>query len=105
MRAFELQKIVITALVTVGILATYRWAGRVDGAAAFLGVKELADFAVNLVFLPAHDALVAVGFLEEFLLSFGERHIKVLGDALGIPVLHFNDRVGAAIARTFHAVV
>jgi hypothetical protein len=29
----------------------------------------------------------------------------MLGDALSISVLHFNDRIGAAIARTFHAVV
>ena len=80
-------------------------AGRIDGAAAFLGIKEPADLAVNLVVLAAHDALVAVGFPEEFLLGLGERHIKVLGDAFGIPVLHFNDGVGAAVARTFHAVV
>ena len=26
-------------------------------------------------------------------------------DALGIPVLHFNDGIGAAVARAFHAVV
>jgi len=46
-----------------------------------------------------------VGFPEEFLFGLGERHIKMLGDAFGIPILHFNDGVGAAVARTFRAVV
>jgi hypothetical protein len=29
----------------------------------------------------------------------------MLGDAFGVLVLHFNDGIGAAIARAFHAVV
>ncbi len=77
----------------------------INRAAAFLGVEELADLAVNLVLLAAHDALVAVGLLEIFLLGLGERHVKMPGDAFGVAILHLNDGVGAAVARAFHAIV
>jgi hypothetical protein len=43
--------------------------------------------------------------LERYGLGLGERHIEVLGDALGIAVLDFNDWVGTAIARTFQAII
>ena len=103
--AFEFQEIIIAAVTFTREHAAGGGPGVVNRTAAFLGVKELADLAIDLIFLTAHDALVTVGLLEEFLLGLGERHIKMLGDAFGIAVLHFNDGVGAAVARTFHAII
>ena len=103
--AFKFQEVIVAAMAFAGEYTAGGGSRMIDGAAALLGIKEPADLAVNLVLLPAHDALVAVGFPEEFLLGPGERHVEVLGDAFGITVLHFNYGVGAAVARTFHAIV
>ena len=103
--AFEFQEVIIAAVALTREHATGGRPRLIYRAAAFLGVKELADLAIDLVFLAAHDALVAMGLLEKFFLSLGERHIKMLGDAFGIAVLHFNDGVGAAVARTFQAII
>ena len=55
----------------------------INRAAAFLGVKELADLAVDFILLAPHDTLVAVGGLEELLLRRLERQVEMLGDPLG----------------------
>lgn len=74
-------------------------------AAAFLGVEELADFSINRIGLAAHDALIAMGFFEEFFFGFFQGHVEILGDAGCIAVMHFDDRVRAAIAWAFQAII
>ncbi len=77
----------------------------IDAAAAGFGVKELADFAEVLIFLPPHDALVAVSGFEKFLLSFFGCEVEIARNAGGVFVFHFDDGVGAAIAWAFQAVI
>ena len=71
----------------------------------FLGIEEPADAAEMLILLPAHDAAMCGILAEELRFGLGQRNVKMLGDALGIAILHFDDGVGAAITRAFQAII
>ena len=103
--AFESEEIPVATVVFAGEFAAGQRAGFVDGAAAVGGIKELADFAEVLVGLAAHHPPVALNCLEIFLLGLRERQAKMFGDAGGIAVFHFNDRIRTAIAWAFQAII
>ena len=103
--ALESEKIPIAAIVLARKVAAGPGPRLIDGAAARLDVEELADAAVIFVLLAPHHALVAVGRFEELLFRFLDREAEILGDAVRVAVAHFDDRIGAAIAGAFQAVI
>jgi hypothetical protein len=77
----------------------------VNSATAFQCIEELADLAIDRIFLAPHDALVAVGLFEIFLFCLRQRHVEMFGDTGGIAVMNFDHGIRAAIARAFQAVI
>ena len=72
------EEVVVSAAAAARIFAAGGGAGVIDRAAPFFGVEELADTAVVLVALAAHDVFVAVGFARVALLRGFERQLEVL---------------------------
>ena len=103
--ALEREEVVVAAAAVAGIAAAGGGAGRIDGAAPFLGVEEPAHPAEVLVLLAAHGILVAPALDRELRLGLVEGEVEVLGKPFHIPLGQRDQRIGAAVARTFRAVV
>ncbi len=91
--ALKGEEVPVAAIVVAREFAASRGTRFVDGAAAFVCVEKLADLAEVHVFLALHHALVAFDGLEEFLFGFFQGQAEVIGNALGIAVLNFDDRI------------
>ena len=103
--ALGAQEIIIAAAFAAGIFAADGRPGRIDGAAARLGIEEAADAAIMLIRLAAHGIGLVAIHLGEFLARFLEAQPEMVGQALHIFLDEGDDRIGAAIARTFGTIV
>ena len=103
--ALKFQEFVIAAFALAGIITATSRARLVNRTAAFFRIEKLADAAVMLVFLPAHNARIAMGRAEKLLLSDGDRQFKMRGNSFSITLGDDYDRIGAAIARTFRTII
>src|SRR5215216_185048 len=103
--AFEAQEIVIAARRDAGIFAAHRGPCLVDRAAALLDIEELADPAEVFVLLAAHDALIAVGGLQIFLLEGFGREAEMLREPDDIALGDDDRRIGTAVAGALQAIV
>ena len=91
--AFELQKIIIAAASITGEIAADFRARVVGRAASFIPIKKAAYLAIDLVFMPLHDALVAMGLACEFFPGSLGAHIMGFGQSFDIALGQRNDRV------------
>src|SRR5262245_3947030 len=96
---------VVVAAASAGEAATERRARLVDRAAALLGVEEAAHAPEDLVRLAPHGVLAAPALDRELGLGLAEGDPKVLGQPFHIALVERDQRIGAAIAGTFLAVV
>src|SRR5262245_18576243 len=96
---------VVIAAAAAGEAAAEGGARVVAGAAALLGVEEAADAAEDLARLAAHGVLAAPALDRELGLGVSEGDPEVLGEPLHIALVEGDQRIGAAVAGAFLAVV
>src|SRR5262249_40054977 len=82
-----------------------RGPGRIHRAAPLLGVEEAADAAEVLILLAAHRVLVAPTLDRELLLRLLEAQVEVLRQPLHVALGERDQRIRAAVAGTFAAVI
>ncbi len=87
------QKVVVAAAAVAGIFAAGPRAAVINRAAAFLRVEELADAAVMLIALSAHQIFVAVAFARVALLRRIERDVEIFREALDVALVERDDRI------------
>lgn len=103
MRALELQKIVITAFVAVGILAAYRRARCVNRATTFILIEEHAHALVHMILAMPQDPFIGLlGFvvIRKLFTCSSRRQLKVFGQSVDVVIRHFDTRMTAAIPGT-----
>ena len=103
--AFELEKVVVAAMLLGGVFAAGRGAGGVNGAAASLGVEELANAAEVLIGFALQAVLPAVRHFGKALLGRCEIQGEMLRQPFHVPPGDRDHGVGAAEAGAFGAVV
>jgi hypothetical protein len=103
--SLEAQEIVIAAIGDAGIFTAHRRSRLVNGAATGFRVEELADLAIILVLLAAHDPLITVAGLEIFLLEGLGAHVEMLGEPREITLADGDRGIRAAIAGALKAIV
>ncbi len=91
--ALEPQEIVIPAVRYARIFPAHRGPSIVDRAAPRLDIEELADLAVILVLLPAHDALIAVAGFQIFLLGGLGCQPEIFGEPCEIALVDRDRRI------------
>ena len=104
-RPFRQQEIIVAAGPAAGIFAANGRPRGVNRAAPRLGVEEAADAAEMLIRLAPHRIGLVGLDLGEFLARVFERQAEMVGQPLDIALLERNDGIGAAIARTFRAII
>jgi len=103
--AFELEGVVIGALGFAGVIAACFGASFVDGAAAGLGVEELAGAIEEVVFAPAEDT-AAVFVDGELLFGLLQGEPEMQSEALDVFLGDLDAFVnGAAESDAFGAIV
>src|SRR5262249_14138104 len=103
--ALEREEIVVATAAVAGIAAAGGGARRIYGAAALLGVEEAAEAAEGLILLAAHGVFVSPALGGEFCLCLPEAQIELLREPLHVALGERDQRIGAAVAGTFAAVV
>ena len=103
--ALKGQKIPVSTIVISGKIAAGEWAHFINRALAFFSIKESADFAEVFVILALHHPAMIFVFAEIFLVGLSQADPEMLGDALCITVFDLDDRVRAAIAWAFQAII
>jgi hypothetical protein len=107
MFAFKLQKIVVTALVSVWIFTAHIGARFINSTFTFLGIEEAANGFIDVVLLMAQYLLVvflADIVIREFLLGRLYGKIEVLGETLDVKVGDRNQGMTATITRTLGTI-
>src|SRR5215813_14384309 len=100
----EGQKIIIAASAAREASAQRR-ARLVDGAAAFLRVKEAAHAAEDMILLAAHRILCPPPLHRELRLGLTKGEAKMFGQPFYVALGESDERIGAAVAWTLLAVV
>ncbi len=77
----------------------------VDGAPALFRIEEAAGAAEVRIGLAAHGIFVAPALDRELGLCFLEAQAEMLGEPLHVALIERDERVAAAVAGTFLAVV
>lgn len=99
------QEIIISAAAVAGVIAARGGTRLIDRAAAFLGVEELADAAVDFIALAAHQVFVAVAFAREAPFRRVVFQREMLGEAFDVALIQRDNRIRTAISRTVEAIV
>lgn len=104
--ALVFEKVVVAAVILLGVVAAGRRAVLIGRAAAFHRIEELAGALVDRVLAVAQHAMaVALDVLGEFLFGLLVGQAEAAGQALDVALGHQNPIVGATIGRAFRAVV
>ena len=99
--AFEMQKVVVTAVRFGGILPAESGSHFINRAAPLLLVEERADLAEVVIFLVTQRAHLCLGVeLRKALFGLLEAQVEVLCDTRDIALADFNQIVTAAISGT-----
>jgi len=103
--ALKLQELVIAAAPGFRIAAAGRRPRVVDRTVPLLDIKELADMAEMRIGLAPHRVLLVLAPDRVALLGLAKTEAEILGEALHIALVELDDRIGAAIAGAFRAIV
>ena len=106
MIAFELQEVVVAAALAVRVGVTHAGTRLVYRATPFFGVEHLADLAevfVVLLFQRTHFFRAVKARITRFRLCVG--NVEMFGQARNVALADFDQRVAAAVTRSFATVV
>ena len=95
----------VIAATAAGIFAADGGTGSVNGAGAFLGIEEAADFPEMGVGLAPHGIGFLAIHLGEFLAGRFKAKAEMIRQTLHVAFLKRDQGIGTAIARTFRTII